>query len=59
MPTVELGALFTSDTEVPALALAAADLVLALELLVVLLDLLPHAASSSDAARVGTRNLVI
>jgi hypothetical protein len=59
LPTVEFDAVFTSDTEVPPLAVAAADLVVALELVDVLLELLPHAASSTDAASVGTRNLVI
>jgi hypothetical protein len=59
LPTVELDAVFTSDTELPPLAVAALDVAGALALVDVLLELLPHAASSTDAASVGTRNLVI
>jgi hypothetical protein len=57
LPSVELDAVFTSDTDTAALGVAAAALV-AVELLDVLLELLPHAASSTDAASVGTRNLM-
>jgi hypothetical protein len=58
-PSVELDAVFTSDTEVAPLAGAAAAADVALALADVLLELLPHAASSTDAASVGTRYLVI
>ncbi len=59
LPTVPLDAVFTTEAEVPPPAVTAAGLVVALELLDVLLELLPHAASSTDAASVGTTNLVI
>jgi hypothetical protein len=55
VPRVELDAVFTTDAEEPALVVGAAAALDAVELL----ELLPHAASSTDAASVGTNSLVI
>jgi hypothetical protein len=57
-PSVVLAAALTTDADVPPLA-GDAGAVVADALLDVLLELLPHAASSSEAANMGTSNFVV